>query len=64
MKKDEPFVFGVMMIMNCFYGMADREKVLLFSAGIQVRDSRHCKLYDTPRAGFESEQNLRSRFIE
>ena len=54
-----------MMIMNCFCGMALREKELSF---IPSRD--HCQtsspsqISDMPRGGFELVQNLSSGFIE
>ena len=55
----------MMMMINCFYGLVDRRKAfnLIFS-----RD--HCQIFspsrisDTPRAGFESAQNLSLDFVE
>ena len=50
----------MMMMINCFCGMVDRRKA--FSL-ISIRDycqrSSPSRTSDTPRAGFESAQNLR-----
>ena len=55
----------LMMMMNCFCGMADRRKAF---SRISSRD--HCqrsspsRSFDTPRAEFEPAQNLSSGLVE
>ena len=55
----------MMMMKNCFCGMVDRRKVFIFIFG-----QDHClrfsppQIWDTPQAGFELVENLKSGFVE
>ena len=55
----------VMMMMNCFCNMVDRQKVfsLISSRGLCQRSSPS-RISDMPRVGFEPVQNLHSGFVE
>ena len=44
-----------------WYGLTDERRLGLFPAGTIARDPQ---IYDTPRAGFESAQNLNSGLVE
>ena len=55
----------LMMMMNCFCGMADRQKAFsLISSWDHCQRSSPSRISDTPRAGFEPAQNLSSSFVE
>ena len=54
----------MMMIMNCFCGMADRRKVLsLIPAGTIVRDPHHRESPTRRDQGLELAQNLSSGLV-
>ena len=54
----------MMMIMNCFCGMADRRKVLnLIPAGTIVRDPHHRESPTRRKQGLELAQNLSSGLV-
>ena len=50
----------MMMMMNCFCGMADR----LISSRDHCQRSSPSRISDSPLAGFELAQNLSSGFVE
>ena len=55
----------MIMMMNCFCGMFDRQKVFsLISSWDHCQRSSPSRISDTPRAGFEPVQNLSSDFVE
>ena len=55
----------MMMMMNCFWGMVDRRKTFsLFSSADHCQRSLPSRISDTPRAGFEPEENLSSGFLD
>ena len=55
----------MMMIMNCFWGMADRQKAFsLISSRDHCQRSLPSHISDTPWPGFEPAQNLSSDFAE
>ena len=54
-----------MMMMNCYCGMVDRRKAFsLISSRDHCQRFSSSRISDTPRAGFEPEQNLSSGFVE
>ena len=54
----------MMMMINCFCGMVDRRNTFsLISSGNLCQRSSPSRISDTPRAGFESAQNLSSGFV-
>ena len=55
----------MMKMMNCFCGMIDRRKAFsLISSRDHCQRSSPSRISDTPRAGFESAQNLSLGFVE
>ena len=55
----------LMMMMNCFCGMVDRQKAFsLISSRDHCQRSSPSWISDTPRAGFEPAQNLSSGLVE
>ena len=55
----------MMMIMNCFCGMVDRQKVFcLISSWDHCHKSSPSWISDMPQAGFEPVQNLSSGLVE
>ena len=52
-------------MMNCFWGMVDRRKTFsLFSSADHCQRSLPSRISDTPRAGFEPDENLSSGFLD
>ena len=57
--------FILMVMMNCFCGMVDRQKAFsLISSRDHCQRSSTSSISDTPQAGFELAQNLSSDFVE
>ena len=55
----------IMMMMSCFCGMFDRQKVFsLISSWDHCQSSSPLRISDTPQAGFEPAQNLGSCLVE
>ena len=55
----------MMMMMNCFCGMVDRQKTFsLLSSRDYCQRSSPSRISDTPRAGFEPAQNLSGGLVE
>ena len=55
----------MMMMMNCFCGMVDRQKAFgLISSWDHCQRSSPSQIFDMLRAGFEPVQNLISGFVE
>ena len=55
----------MMMMMNCFCGMVDRQKAFsLISSRDHCQRSSPSRISNTPRAGFEPAQNLSSGLVE
>ena len=55
----------MMMMMNCFRGMADRRKAFsLISSRDHCQKCSPSRISDTPRAGFVFVQNLNSESVE
>ena len=63
---ETPYMFlMMMMMMNCFCGMVDQQKVFgLISIWDHCQRSSPLWISDTPRAGFKPTQNLSSGFVE
>ena len=58
-------IMMMMMMMNCFCGMVDRRKTFsLISSWDHCQRSSPSRISDTPRAGFETAQNLSSGLVE
>ena len=57
------YIILMMMMVNCFCGMVDRQKVFsLISNWDHCQRSSPSRISDTLRAGFEPAQNLSSGF--
>ena len=55
----------MMLMVNCLCGMVDRRKVFtLISSRDHCQRSSPSRISDTPRAGFETAQNLSSGLVE
>ena len=55
----------MMMMMNCFFGMVDQQKVLsLISSQDHCQGSSPSQISDTPQVRFEPMQNLSSGFLQ
>ena len=55
----------MMMMMNCFCGMVDRQKAFsLISSRDHCQRASPLRTSDTPRAGFEPAQDLSPGFVE
>ena len=64
-QQQQQHYFMMMMMMNCFCGMVDQRKAFsLISSRDHCQRSSPSRISDTPRAGFEPEQNLSSGFVE
>ena len=57
-------IISSLMIINCFCGMVDRGKAFsLISSRDHCQRSWPSRIFDTPRAGFESAQNQSSGLV-